>query len=376
MSYNMQIFLKKFKEIYSSSQTKISGKWNIAIVDRNQNEIFPFGKEMKKNLILNQGLDILAASKYYTNYSVFNWNTIPSFLIGGAVYGDGENAPNITDTSLTNQKSETSIINDNSCTIIDDLLNGTRTFRKVYDFSTIQIADGKQQLSEAGVYTNWKSDKTLFSKFLLPRSITLDYGQFVRLFYDFTIGSNMIVNPTNINLSSGTFNGSGLFKLCGRFDDIFGSFDSNGNPRIVYGDSPRASFLPFYEKFCTEITTCETEIFGTAYLLSPGIINFNSINQPIFTEWVGSRLEERLDTINPSSYTEGNFYRDTEYIFDYSNPTYNKQVEGILFTVLRGSPVSPRQNTIDGWLWKFNNNQIKQSSKKIVMMLRQSVSRI
>lgn len=373
----MNFLIKKYKEIYNSPKTRISGKWNISIVS-SRGEDFPFGIEMKKNLILNQGLDILAAGKFYSPYLTYNWNTIPSFLIGGAYYGDSSTAPNVSDTSLTNQTSETRKINDSSCKITDDLVNGTRTFRKVYDFPVIEEFPTSTQptsLRELGVYTDWNNGK-LFAKFILPKTIKLSYGQFVRLYYDFTIGSDSIINPININKSSGTFDGTGQLKLCGRFDDIFGSFDSDGNPVIVYGDSSRASFVPYYDKFCAEIQTCETEIFGTAYLMTPDILNFTSINMPIISEWAGERLEKNLNTINPSNYTNGNFYRDIEYIFDYSNPTYDEKVEGFLFTVLRGSAFSPRQNIIDGWLWKFNNIQTKQSSKKIVMMIRQSVNRI
>jgi len=371
----MNILVSNYKEIFNNPQTKIGGKWNISIVSK-EHEIFPFGKEMKNNLILDQGLDLLIAGKYYKQYSVFNWNTIPSFLIGGAVYGDGNLAPQNSDTSLYNETSETRIVNDDSCSATDDFVNGTRTFRKVYDFPVIQNGDTNIEVKEIGIFSDWKNPKTLFSKFLLPKTIKIAVGQWIRLFYDFTIGSDMIVNPLNINLSSGTFNANGELKLCGRFDDIFGNFDNNGNPVIVYGDSPRSSFIPFYESFCAEHESCQTEIFGTAYLFSPGILNFNSINSPIISEWIGQRLEEKNNSINPSIYSDGSHFRDIEYIFDYENPIYNELSQGILFTVLRGADSSPRQNTVDGWLWKFNNNQIKQSSKKIVIMLRQSITRI
>ena len=373
----MNLLIKEYQEIFNYPQTKINGKWNVSIVS-SRGEDFPFGIEMKKNLILNQGLDILAAGRFYAPYSVYNWNTIPSFLMGGAYYGDSDVAPNISDTSLTNQTSETREINDDSCNITDNLVNGTRTFRKVYDFPVIEEFPTSTQptlLREIGVYTDW-NDKKLFAKFVLPKTIKLSYGQFVRLYYDFTIGSDSIINPANINRSSGSFDATGQLKLCGRFDDIFGSFDSNGNPVIAYGDSSRASFVPYYDRFCAEVETCETEIFGTAYLMTPEILNFTSLNVPIISEWAGERLEENLNTINPSNYVNGNFYRDIEYIFDYLNPAYDERVQGFLFTVLRGSSFSPRQNIIDGWLWKFNNIQVKQSSKKIVMMIRQSVNRI
>jgi len=370
----MNLLFKKYNEIYKNPKLTIFGKWNVSIVSE-KSEYFPLGKEMKNNLILNQALDILTSGKYYSAYSIFNWNTIPAFLMGGAVYGDGNISPLNTDTALTNQTTETNIVNDNSCLSTDNPNNGTRTFRKVYDFATIKSGDTNIKVREMGVYSNWKSPKTLISKFIFPRTVTLGIGQFLRLYYDFTIGSDMIVNPTNINLSSGTFNATGQLKLCGRFDDIFGNFDSNGNPKIVYGDSPRASYMPFCEAFCAETQTCSTKIFGTSYLLLPNMIGFNSINSQIITEWNGQRLEESLGTINPSSYIDGNHYRDIEYIFDYNNPIVSDSFSSILFTVLRGSATSQRENTVDGWLWKFNSDQIKQSSKKIVIMLRQSMAR-
>lgn len=371
----MNLLFKKYTEIYKNPKLTIFGKWNVSVVCDDK-EFFPLGKEMKDNLILNQALDILASGKYYSPYNIFNWNTIPAFLMGGAFYGDSEVPPSNTDTALTNQTAETNIVNDNSCSIVDDPNNGTRTFKKVYDFATIKSEDTNTKIREMGIYSNWKNPKTLIAKFIFPRTVTLGIGQFLRLYYDFTIGSDMIVNPVNINLSSGTFNATGQLKLCGRFDDIFGSFDSDGNPRIVYGDSPRASYMPFCDTFCAEIQTCSTQIFGTSYLLLPNMLGFNSINSTIVSEWNGQRLEQSLGTINPALYIDGNYYRDIEYIFDYNNPIVSEPFSSILFTVLRGSATSQRQNTVDGWLWKFNSNQIKQSSKKIVIMLRQSMARV
>lgn len=372
----MNILLKKYNEIHHCPKVELRGKWNIAIVDKYNREYFPFGEEMKDNLILDQGLDLLTSGKYYGPYSIFNWNTIPSFLIGGAVYGDGSITPQTNDTELTNETNETSTVKQNSCSTTDDLISGMRTFRKVYDFPVIQVGDTNIIVREIGVYSNWGNPKTIFSKFLLPTSIKLDYGQWVRLFYDFTIGSDSITDPININLSSGNFDGSGELKLCGRWDDIFGQFDSNGNPTIIYGDSPRASFMPFCDIFCTEQEECYTKCFGSSYLLAPGILGFNDVNAKITSEWIGERLEQSLGTINPSNYLNGSAFRDIEYVFDYNNPIHDENVEGILFSVLRGSSSGSRQNTVDGWIWKFNANQIKKANKKIVILLKQSINRI
>jgi hypothetical protein len=97
-----------------------------------------------------------------------------------------------------------------------------------------------------------------------------------------------------------------------------------------------------------------------------------SVNQSLTNEWVGTRLEQAAGDISATAYTLGTFYRDITYTFLNTNPVATQSFGGFLFTVTK----TDRQNTWDGWFWKFNNNQIKLNTKKIVIVLRQSVSRI
>jgi hypothetical protein len=225
-------------------------------------------------------------------------------------------------------------------------------------------------VSEIGIKNGWNGD--IFTKFLLESPITIPRGQWIRLYYNFSISSSAIANPININLSSGTFDASGSLRLVGRFDDIFGSFDLNGKPIIRNGDSPRSSFMPFCDEFCAEIVECQNKCFGTAYILSNFFENENVINSSLITNWLGSRLSVANGTIIPSSYLSGSFYRDISYIFDNNNPNSNQTIGGFLFTTVKTN----RQNTVDGWLWKLNNPQIKRFDKKIIINLRQSMARI
>lgn len=366
----MNVFLKKFKEYNISPNISIGGYWNIAIVNENGQEKFPFGSHMKKNMILNQGLDILASNKYYTSYGGLNWNATSAFLLGDAVLGGSSIPANPADISLNNELQSTSIINDDSCTISDNYANGSRTFRKVYDFPS-PIAP--IPVREFGIRTRFgatNGQNKMFSKFVLPETVMIGTKEFVRLFYDFTIKCDAIVNPITITRSAGTLNCNGVLKLCGRFDDIFGAYDTNGNPIIKYGDSPQATFMPYCEEFCVQ-ENCLHKCIGTAYLISDIFIP-TSPGSSIIGEWVGSKPTESEGTAIASPYTNGNFYRDITYIFEKKNPFENKPFQGFLFSTAK----SDRENTVAGWLWEFNNKQIKLIEKEIVIQIRQSMSRI
>lgn len=365
----MNFLFKRFKEINLSPNISIGGRWNVAIVNKNGEERFPFGAKMKKNMILNQGLDILASNKYYTNYAGLNWNTISAFLLGDAVLGNSSNPVDPADTSLGNQVQSTEIINDDSCTITDNYIEGSRTFRKVYDFP---IPAATISVREFGIRTRFGSvdgENKMFSKFVLPSTFLVGPAEWVRLFYDFTIKCDAIVNPININRSSGTINGNGVLKLCGRFDDLFGTYDSNGNPFIRYGDSPQGTYMPYCEKFCVQEDTCQHQCAGTAYLISDIFIP-TTPGSSIIGEWVGSKPTEDENTVISSPYINGNFYRDITYIFEKENPFENKPFQGFLFSTAK----SDRENTIAGWLWELNNKQIKLIEKEIVIQIRQSMS--
>jgi hypothetical protein len=375
----INIYIKKYKEIFANPTIGIYGKWNVSVMHQNGEEEFVFGKEMKPNMILNQGLDILASAKHYTSYNNLNWNTIPAFLFGGAKCGLG-NTISVNDTDLSIPFQYTNNVNDFSCRILDDIPNGRRGYRKVYDFPILNETQRNIGINEMGITTPWNKNQDgtekIFSKFILPNTIRLMPEQWLRLYYDFYISPANIINSTSIEIqptpSYPNFNPNGNIRLAGRFHDIFGSFDENGFMRIEYGDSPRGSFLPYWDEFCLRPNDqeCFLKCFGTAYLIEDTYAAIN-VNQEIICQWIGERLEHSKFTIEATDYINNNFYRDITYIFDKNNPFENKLIDGFLFTVVR----SDRQNTIDGWFWQINQKQNKFIDKKLVIMMRQSVSR-
>lgn len=345
----------------------IGGTWNVSVVS-GDSETFPLGHDYKNNLILNYGLDVLAESKSYCNVSGTNFNTIPAFLYADAAIGNGTGIASGEDVGLHNLISFSSGVKTGACSVEDSYTSGYRIYKKVYDFP---YPASPISVSEIGVRTPY-GGTGFFSRFLTTGgNINLQPTQFLRLYYNFKVTCSGITGAIPISMSTASITGDGNLKLCGRFDDIFGGMNSDGKPIIVNGDSPRGSFMPYCEPFCVEVPGCTNECFGTSYMVKTGIA-FPSANSVISTEWIGARLEEALLSVSGHPYVSGDFYRDITYKYEYTNPAASELFGGYLFTQTK----TDRENTVDGWLWRFNNDQNKLNTKQQTIVLRQSVNRI
>ena len=213
--------------INSEYSLKINGKWSVSMVDQDGLEYFPPYLQNQNNLILNKALDVLSEGKFYAPCSGVNFNTIPAFLYADAVLGDGTTAPTVYDTGLSHQTQISSGVRLGVCGTTDNLISGSRTFRKVYDFP---FPSSGLTVYEMGVRTPF-GGTGIFSRFVLPSPLYLQTTQFARLYYDFTVSCPAIVSGIPITgLPVGTVNPSGTMKLCGTFGNIFGSMDADGNP--------------------------------------------------------------------------------------------------------------------------------------------------
>lgn len=359
----MNILTKNNREINCSAILKIGGQWKIAVI-KNGAETYPLGEKFRNNLILDNALNVLAKGESSIDYAGTTFATLAGFLYAMPVLGDGGAAPSNSDTALANQL-QTAITTENICEKISDTINGVFSIKKVYNFPT---PSSEITVREIGMKTAYGG--LLISRFLLPSPILLAPDQYIRLYYQFNVSISSLITPQTISLSNGGFDGSGQFKLCGRFDDIFNGIDSAGNPSIPFGDSPRSSFMPYQSQFCVN-ADCTRTCFSTAYMFESDLV-IPAVNSSIATEWAGQRLSEIGGTIIPSAYVNGTFYRDIQYIFSPSNISQNAYIGGILFTVTMDN----RQNTWDGWLWKFNTPQLKETTKTLTINLTQSVSRL
>jgi hypothetical protein len=353
----------------------LKGFWQVSVVSDGR-ETFPFGNNYLPNMMLSNGLDILNAGTGFLDQSddLFIYNTVSAFLYGNPVLGTGVGALNSGDTSLFGYDHTATGVKSNRSNTIDIPESGIRIFDKTYDFNKPSFT---KVYTEAGMVTDFSNltgfnSNTLFSKFLFPDGgVTVSPSEWLRLRYRFYAKCGAITGSQVISASNDWMTGDGEMRLCGKFDDIFGSMNvSDGKPYIMFGDSPRGSFLPYQSKFFgKKADWTNNECFATAFIVKTGV-SFPNINESINIEWLGDRLSEEDGSISAGPFTSNQGYRDITYTLKSGNPNGGDWFGGILFTVTKRD----RNNTWDGWLWKFNSPQYKPADKELRITIRQSVS--
>ncbi len=368
------------------------GEWKVEIVNKkNNNTYYPFGNCFYKNLLLDVGIVELLHANYHREHevdissgrSLYNFQTIPVFLKGGAAIGSGTSIPKINDTGLESIKQTSTRLlsshREHHCKTIDNLEKGSRSYIRVFDFDTFNM---DTVINEAGLYSDILGGK-YYSRFLFPEEIYLTVDEYIRLIYRFTVRIKAISTPILVSghLNNG-FNPDGEIKLVGRFDDIFGAMNSLGDPIITRGDSALSCTVPFCERFPINNLELDTWVEPTAYWVH-GDIDFPAANASLVIETAGRRLLsdswQNENEVILSAFNENNLYRDCTYIFNKDNPgsSGGDMVGGILFTnmIMSSSIAKVRENTWAGWYLKFNVPQLKSAMNKITITIRSSIPR-
>lgn len=357
---------------------EFSGEWIVEVFDRSTGKTaFPFGNTFRKNTLLSVGIQEILHASYSLVHGIYNFQTIPVFLAGGAAIGGGSTPPTSSDTGMeTLLQTSTTMLTSHreySCKYEDDVINGSRSYTRVFDFAEFS---NPTTIREAGLYSTVLSN-TYYSRFLFPVAINLLGNQNIRLIYKFTAKIAAIKTPISVSYgSSGGFDPSGQIKLVGNFNDVFGAMDSSGKPIIIDGDTPISCVVPFCETYHPHSGSSAAGVIPTAYWIKSGQ-PFSAVNSHASFEIVGSGLSS--GSVFLSGFVSGQNYRDCTYIFDGGNPDGTGDfVGGILFTnkILSTNESENRDITWAGWMLKFNEAQAKEAGKKLSITLRSYVSGI
>jgi hypothetical protein len=365
----MNILQKKFTEVEINSETQAAGRWRVEVVDLNRgSSYFPFGDKFRKNLIVNNGLDIMMGrSSSGGTYDTTNFNYIVPNFFNEARYSTDTNAPANANTTLGTGQSATassSTALSAACSTSDNTSAGSRTYTRVFD---LPVVSGETTIYTCGVFSDSDS---LFSRFLLPSALTLLAGQFIRLTYVFTISVAAIVSGIAVSSTSGSFNGTGSIKLVGTFQNIFGDMLDTGLPSYTSTYHRAGGYLP--NGSSPTRSNC-----GWAQLV-PSSIAFPSVNSNISFTRVGNTIKDAPD-ISMGAYSLGSGSQQITYIFTPLNPPVTTDIGGIFFSTSNiaqnaGGFTAPTSNYF-GWYWKFDNPQSKNSNYSLAVSLTQSVSR-
>lgn len=243
---SLNIFLKRHAEAEINNRTNIDGKWRIEVIAPNGEIKKPFGDKWRKNLIQDRGLNIFDGT-FPTNIGIgtAQGGAIDIF-IQSAFFGNDDSMPfstnNIKPTSsnanLYWTRRRTLNVPENTDPYIDDYIEGSRTFRRAWDFPALSAGETRTVKEivitantvvsgtstpdqQKGSETTFSTSVGVISRFVLPEAITLTEFQFLRLYYSIKVTVPAIANPVNITLENNGFNATGQLKLIGLWSSIF-----------------------------------------------------------------------------------------------------------------------------------------------------------
>lgn len=379
----MNILIKKWNDLETESRMGIGGKWKVEIIHPNGASEKPFGDELRNNLITNVGIDLamgrsVNAPNYKTTTSAAN--IIPN-LIRQAAYGNNPAPAQVTDTDLTISRILTSdpsgdnvATGDTSstqdCTVVYDTTQGSATFTRVYDFPTVT---GPTFVRDIGIYSqNDNNARNLFSRMVMPSTITLAAGQFLRLTYELTVNIPALVTGVPISVSSGLFNGGGQLRLVGRYQNIFGTMTNRGVPTYTTLDSAHARRCGWLMNGSSTSTITNR----TTTHMVPPLIDFPAQDTSINFTQVGTTVNsDPAAGIIFGAYSAGQGFQDITYNFRALNPTVLSNIGGVMFCSVTDTNQT-LTNPKYGWYWKFNTTQEKDPNFILAINVRQSIVRL
>jgi hypothetical protein len=415
MNSSFNINLNKEKRVEKEIGVPIGfkGEWNIEFINPDRGtSSFPFGHEMKKNMILQNFYDV------FVNLLHENEPSLAALIANSSAHiGNGSGILNTNNSSLSSLVATSNLTtpDDSNCFVATeyDYINGSCSFIRFFDFQPSLTEN--REISEAGI-SNPYVYNAIFSRFILPRKVIWPIGAMLRLKYKLTCQIKCLVDPIPINLSTGGFVGDGFLKLCGLFSDIFGEIDDEG-----YLTRSGTLHLPIIKTYWTDqsyyIATSafmikgllnfpiSNELLGTFTLSSGSKIpfwwsnNYYSFDQTLGFGLCGSGGKYGFSSVLNYNQSQPN-ERSCRYFFSGLNPLISsKKWGGIIFSrsgvhtrnnwpdnlpfVTKSSPFkmhykTSRPQNSDGiyykaacFYWKFNNEQIRYTDQTVDVILTQ-----
>lgn len=400
------------------------GQWNVEIINPDrQTSYFPFGEEMKDNLLTQSFYDL------FINLTSSNPSPRPSQLMANAiaVVGDGVTAADISDYKLVNQirESNFTVPDGNLCGYTDNLIAGSRTFYRQWDF--VPNMESDQDINEAGFKNPWDTylvsgvtTYKLFSRFVFPATVTIPKNAILRLKYSLTCMVPAVVTPIEVTISYGDFVGDGLLKLTGIWDAIFGMITSDGKDGYLgqfFGIPPDvcailpiiSNYSPAWYLYYGSGAVQVTDFFADFPEINYPIDNINyenSYRSKSATQFIGYAIcNNSIDgSVEPLPASSGE--KGCRYTFGPLNPEISNENWGGIFFMPRsgvntiGGSLSRRVIVCTGswngagqlwnptytfankpeyfgltqclWFWKFNNKQIRYTDQSVQVEIKQS----
>lgn len=314
----------------------VSGEYKIIVVKQNGAITYPLGKKFHKNLILNSGLDML----FVNGAAGQGFGSV--FTVCRA--GTGNTAVNIADVTLSNQVSFSTSFDAaagaNGTTI--DTLASRAIHKRTFNFG---VAASNVNYNEVGFSNNSSSVSNLFSRVILPATVTVLTGEILKVVYQLSCTLLQTTTGSEVTLSNGGFNGTGSIKCVGAYSSIFGSIAANGSEAV--NNAP--DFLGR---------------LSNGWLLTNSI--YPSPNVALSPLYAGASSSDSQSVTATGLYVGGTFFKDLTYVWTATIPVNTvANIRAVIFNAVS-----------NGIMWLFNAAQTKANTTSLTLVNRVAWTRL
>lgn len=326
------------------------------------------------NLVVNTGKDLLLTAANDANFALFGYvtSTLGNANNGALAFchrGSGTTAPASTDTGLQTpigNKTSTFLSGDPNTGTRYDRENGKVVMRVTHDH---EIESADSNINELGWFGSYSGSYKMFSRIVLPSTITVLTGQALRTVYQLEVSITPIT-PTSCAPSISGWTTDGDYRWEALFpttSTVFGSIPMNLMPTIGTSGSPvkTGSIAPdnhglVPSLFQSYLSSIKVSLFGSTK-------TFNSFGTAPTSEAasstvynVGRDASGGNSSIATQAYTNGSFYRDVVIIMQPNWTGY--------------SSISVYAMRLFGLMYIFDNPQTKTNTQRLTITYRVSVS--
>lgn len=322
-----------------------------------------------KNMVVNSGKDLMFNSAFSAYACLFGYNSYNSGILGHCGRGGSSTAASATDTELIapiGNKTSAFLSGDPNTGTRYDRENGKVIMRVTHDH---EAESSDRNINELGWYG---LANILFSRVVLPSTITVLTGQALRTIYQLEITITPIA-PTSCAPSITGWNTNGNYRwecLFPATSTTFGSTSLALFPTLT--TSGAAASLPYASNtdggglyganYNTGRAFSGVTMYGTAQTFNtfgtavPAPTPSDTVYNGMF-DWPNS---SGTATATHIAYTAGNFYRDRVLVFEPNWTGY--------------SSISIYAMRLFGLMYIFDTPQTKTNTQRLTLTYRISVS--
>lgn len=296
----------------------------------------PFGEHWVENVVLNSGLEMMFNGASPSNNISDLWFT---GVMAYARVGTGNTPADQTQVALVNQVGATGNYdttgNSTSGNVSDASIDGV--LRRVFIFDPPSV---NVNLNEVGVSNSPILTENLFSRTVLPFTITIQTDEFLRLTYELQIS----IPGFLVFGYSGGFTFDGEVRGCGvSIPPIFGGLSASGVPSgNAYVSALRGrTGLP-------RAILCKND-------------SFDSQPSNFVFDLAGSSIANSIQSSETSSYSPGSYERATTFTFLANRPPGTVSDLRTIFIPFTGSTTQS-----SGLQYLLDSDQTKMQSNKLI----------